>query len=319
MDNQELKYSISQQNKRVLNLLSDRVYGHSRAKQVLVNCVNRSKLRYFQKWHKEVDSDQLIKTSNCLLIGASGTGKTHLVDVLSETMEFPLLRIDATELTHTSAVGGIKKSGLLSKIETTASDYLNDYKGERDFVFSIDGVLDQVVVFVDEIDKLGFDSQGDWNKSTQSMFLKIFENKDKYSGITFIFAGAFTGLEKKSKGSIGFNKQQDQSEPDLHEQIIKFGLIPELVGRINNIVSLDSLSVDDYINIFVKFLVPDAAKLLEDYGIADFTVEPEEIKSIAEKAFSSGLGVRYLQSKLSSIVERYEFDPSSYPTRLLLK
>ena len=301
-------------NRRIYQELSELVIGHDNAKKVLINLINRSKLRYYQKWGLLAQkSDDLVKLSNCLLIGDSGTGKTHLVESLSKIMKFPLLKIDATDLNPTGASGGIKSEDLIKQVSRCAKDAMED---DPQTYWSYDGTLDQVVVFVDEVDKLGQKLSTDWNQHVQSNFLALFENKAAYDGISFIFAGAFTGMEKKAVKAkqFGFHKNEDEivKAGDLAQSVIKFGLIPEFVGRLNNIVTLDTLTKDDYITILINNIMPRASKTLEFYGIEDYTLSISEIDRLADEAQKSGLGVRALETGVNKLMVELEFSPDSY-------
>jgi ATP-dependent Clp protease ATP-binding subunit ClpX len=299
-------------NRRIYQELSELVIGHDNAKKVLINLVNRSKLRYYQKWGL-MDRVELIKLSNCLLIGDSGTGKTHLVESLAKIMKFPLLKIDATDLNPTGASGGIKSEDLIKKIQRCAKDAMED---DPETYWSYDGTLDQVIVFVDEVDKLGQKLSSDWNNHVQSNFLAMFENKAGLDGISFIFAGAFTGMSRKAEQSkkLGFHHYADTStkESDISQAVVKFGLIPEFVGRLNNIVLLDTLSKEDYVTILQNTILPKASKTLEYYGIQEYTLNIKEIDTIAEDAVKSGLGVRSLESSINKLLVELEFSPNSY-------
>ncbi len=303
-------------NRRIYQELSELVVGHDNAKKVLINLVNRSKLRYYQKWGL-LDPNNLIKLTNCLLVGDSGTGKTHLVESLSKIMKFPLLKVDATDLNPTGASGGIKSEDLYKKISKCAKEAMED---DPETYWSYDGTLDQVIVFVDEVDKLGQKLSSDWNSHVQSNFLALFENKAGYEGVSYIFAGAFTGMEKKATkvAKLGFKHQEDEilKNHDIAQSVIKFGLIPEFVGRLNNIVLLDQLSKDDYITILINNILPKASATLEFYGVSNFMLTHAEISLLADEALKSGLGVRALETGVSKLTVELEFCPESYEYKL---
>ncbi len=315
-------------NKQVLEELSKRVIGHDHAKKVLINLVNRSKDRYHQKWALLVE-EELTPLSNCLLIGDSGTGKTFLVESLSEVMEFPLVKIDATELNPTGASGGIKKKDLINKVIAHVKEVMEEETvmkvadpSYRSKYHSFDGCLDQVVVFVDEIDKLGQQLSSDWNAHVQANFLTLFENKGELSGITFIFAGAFTGLDKHGKVNkkpIGFDHPPEDPKAesgDLSQKIIKFGLIPELVGRMHNICLLDELKEAEYREILLATILPRVQKSLRFLDIPKFNLSEEQIEKLISNAIKSGLGVRALETGVNKILVDIEFDPEAYKASL---
>ncbi len=307
-----MKGSHANSNKQIYEELSKIVIGHEHAKKVLINLVNRSKLAYYQKWGL-LETEHPITLSNCLLIGDSGTGKTFLVESLSSVMEFPLVKIDATELNPTGASGGLKKKDVVKKIIDKVKEVMEE---SPETYWSLDGTLDQVIVFVDEIDKLGQQLSSDWNAHVQSNFLTLFENKGELKGITFVFAGAFTGLEKRGskKESIGFSRQEEKEHKseDLAQKVIKFGLIPELVGRLHNIVLLDELKEGEYRHILIHKLLPKAREHLSYFGIEDFDLTVEQIHTLVNSAMKSGLGVRALETGLNKLLVEIEFNPESY-------
>lgn len=320
----------SASNKRILEELSKKVVGHEHAKKVLINLVNRSKDRYYQRWAHLLDDEELTPLSNCLLIGDSGTGKTFLVECLAEVMSFPLVKIDATELNLTGGSGGLKKKNVVNKIINTIKKLMVDEKAKEDSDpsyrtehFSFDGALDQVVVFVDEIDKLGHKLSSDWNANVQANFLTLFENKGELSGVTFIFAGAFTGLDKYGKvikTQIGFNHEAKHKSPvieDLSQKIIKFGLIPELVGRMHNICLLDELKEQEYKTILLENILPRVQKSLKYLNIPQFTLTKKQVKELVDSAIKSGLGIRALETGVNKILVDVEFDPEHYNQKLL--
>ncbi len=170
-------------NMQILEALSDKVYGHDKAKKILINVVNRSKKRAAGIRNKDM---ALVSLSNCLLIGASGTGKTYLIENLAEIMDFPYIKIDATELTHTSAEG-MTKAKMIEKIR---NESMKHYKANPDRYKSPSDCTNQMIVFVDEVDKLvnyGRTSGQNWNLGTQAAFLTVFENKSELENITYIF------------------------------------------------------------------------------------------------------------------------------------
>ncbi len=299
-------------NRRIYQQLSELVIGHDNAKKVLINLINRSKLRYYQKWGL-LNPDGLVKLSNCLLVGDSGTGKTHLVESLSKIMKFPLLKIDATELNPTGATGGIKQDDLKKKIRDCAKEAMEN---DPQTYWSYDGTIDQVIVFVDEVDKLGQKLSSDWNSHVQANFLGLFENKAGYDGISFIFAGAFSGMEKKTAKvkQLGFHTKEEEviQAGDLAQAVVKYGLIPEFVGRLNNIVTLDTLTKEDYVTILINNIMPRATATLAFYGIKDYTLTIDEIEQLADDAQKSGLGVRALETGVNKLMVELEYAPDLY-------
>lgn len=278
-------------------LLEQLVYGHKEAKKVLRVIINRSQERYYKKCVMGMHEypDRL----NCLLVGPSGTGKTHLIRSMSKLYKFPLLNIVATDLMPTGNETGINKNQLRKLIFDTAGEYL-----KKPEYSSLQGVLNQMIVFVDEFDKLGvcFDSSGNWNKHVQASFLTLLEDNEDLSGVTWVFAGAFSSLyfNRVKPKSIGFF-HKDEEEPNAQtlsdQDIVKAGIIPEMVGRIPLIVELDRFTLEDYTKI-VEQCIENKYSMLTNV----------DVDKIAEKAMSSGQGVRSITRQLEMALIDQEAD-----------
>ncbi len=305
------------QYKRNIELLQDleeTVSGHMEAKKALINLINRSKHRHHQKFGLGMAPEYLLSPSKVLLIGASGTGKTHLVESLHRICTFPLVKVDATEFNPTGASGGIKMKDLQDMIHLEAKMWVSNKKYAGAEFNSVEGTIDQTVVFVDEIDKLGrsFDSSGSWNKHVQSNFLTMFDNKDEFSGVSFIFAGAFTditGVETDTRSSLGFTTSKDTAkDKDLDVAVVKSGLIPELVGRLTGICELDKFTANDYYDILKYRLHPKKVMDLAALGVFGIDLDEEKGRAMALKAYKSGQGVRALQRALEKEYLEIEFN-----------
>lgn len=276
--------------------MKNEVYGHKRAKKVLNVLMNRAQERYYKKciMGRTDYQDRL----NCLLVGQSGTGKTHLVRTLCKQRNIPLLTISATDLMPTGNDTGTNKKQLQKLIRDTAAEYT-----KKPEYHSVEGVLNQMIIFVDEFDKLGvsYDSTGNWNKHVQASFLTLIEDGGEFAGLSWIFAGAFsslyTGRTNKPR-PIGFFAES--AEPELEEitdkDIIGAGIIPEMVGRIPLIVQLDDFTVEDYANIARQIM---ATK----YNMLNLC--PVQI---AETAHASGQGVRSITRQLEMALIEFEDD-----------
>lgn len=297
-------------NKTLLEELDYYVVGHQEAKKALISLITRSRLRHFQKYIKNMDDEYLLHPMKILLLGASGSGKTHLVESLQKIMHFPLIRVDATQMNPTGSSGGIKAETLKKIIVDQATLSCELFPNRY---FSIEGAVDRTVVFVDEIDKLGmsFDSSGNWNKHVQSNFLTMFDNKTDFSGVSFVFAGAFTEISKPKqiKHGIGFSYSEENFEQELlDDRIVKTGLIPELVGRITHIVELDKFDKEMYKHILKDRLLPKKRLDMAAFGVFDIEITDEQIDAIVDKATKSNQGVRYLQRSLDRLFLDIEFD-----------
>lgn len=279
--------------------LDELVYGHKRAKKVLTVLLRRSQERYYKKC--VMGLDEYPASLKCLLVGPSGTGKTHLIQSLKKLHKFPLISLDATQLMPTGNSEGINSKQLTKRINETAEEYVN-----RPEYHSVDGVLNQMVIFVDEFDKLGisFDSSGNWNRHVQANFLTMIDNKEEFSGISWIFAGAFTSVyeNKAVKKSIGFFPEMEQaSDSEITDaDILKAGIIPELLGRISLIVQLDTFLEHDYKRILINRLLPSYPALA--------SLDNTSIDSIVKKAFTSGQGIRSLTRQLEMLAIDAEFN-----------
>lgn len=310
-------------NQVILESLSDKVYGHLEAKKVLINLVNKARLRYYAKWGMLETVPKL--HNNCLLIGPSGTGKTFLLEQLREVCPFPFLKFDATQIQPDGNSSEFTPSKIIKKIKAYLKESVEDGTGITE-----EGIADQLVVFIDEVDKLAnsFDSSGNWNKQVQSNLLTIIENSGEFSGISFVFAGAFDGLEPEladeKKPGIGFFDQTVGDEKkaesvDLTEKLIKFGLIPEFVGRIGNIVKLDPLKLKDYKKIAENYVLPQKNRELSlYYRYTDDLLSNEEIESLVERVYKSGLGVRGIKREVDKMVLEKEFNYETLTDVLLL-
>lgn len=304
----------SKSNNQILNELDAIVYGHKSAKIALINLVNRSKMRYQQlfKSNQHYTKDSAVSNVNCLLIGDSGTGKTHLVKTITNLCDLPLLCIDATQLAPTSASEGFSAEKLIKVAKRFAFD---EVELNPHLYANKDEVLNQMIIFVDEIDKLAnsFDSSKSWNRHVQANFLALFENNTELENVSFIFAGAFANMEKRSASKakdFGFIQNQvvENSEFDVENEVIKYGLIPELVGRIHNIVVLDELKEEDFRNILNKMILPKVRNQLVHFNEPKFKLKKGQEKIIIEKAVKSEMGVRILIKELQKLTQEIEFN-----------
>ncbi len=290
-----------------MKTIDELVYGHSQAKKVLSVLLKRSKDRYFKKC--VLGLDEYPESLKCLLIGPSGTGKTHLIQSFKKLNDFPFISIDATSLQPSGNSEGTNVKQLIKLINDTAKTCLNNSKDNNDGRYnSIEGVINQMVIFVDEFDKLGtsFESTGNWNKHVQANFLTVIDNKEEFAGISWVLAGAFSGLYEAKPNSIGFNKvDADKETKEITDKdILKSGIIPEMLGRISLIVQLDDFTEEDYRTVLVNKLLPSYTNL-----------EPsdDEISKIVKKAHTSGQGIRSITRQLEMMSIDVEFEECLQP------
>jgi ATP-dependent protease Clp ATPase subunit len=173
--------------------------------------------------------------------------------------------------------------------------------------------LDKMVIFIDEIDKMG--SRGyssSWNQQVQANFLTVFEDKNSNRGTSFIFAGAFSGLtgKKHQRTGIGFFAESKPSQENAisDDHLIEYGMLPELIGRICGICQLDEFTAADYMNILEQRLLPKKVKDMLHYNLDIIDLSTAEKLALCKKAESSGQGVRALQRELDKLFIDKEFD-----------
>ena len=216
-------YATDHTNHEILALLDNEVYGHTRAKKVLINALNRSKIRWHQIHSFGVDPSKAIELKNVFLLGASGSGKTFLIETLTNICDVPFLKFDATQISPAGGKGNLCVDEIIKEIQVHCSHAAQQSKG----LYTAAEVMNSVVVMIDEADKLArsFDSSGNWNKQVQSNLLQLIDGKTAISGVTFIFAGAFAETlqneqKKDASAAIGFSRKKEVEKEKDWDEII---------------------------------------------------------------------------------------------------
>lgn len=335
-ETKEIKIKTPAELKKILD---EYVIGQDRAKKVLSVAVYNHYKRIFR--HNEIDDDTELNKSNVLLIGPTGSGKTLLAQTISKYLDVPLAIADATSLTEAGYVGDDVENVVTRLVQAADGDIKKAERG---------------IIFIDEVDKVARMSE---NRSitrdvsgegVQQALLKIVEGSvvnvppkggRKHPGqdalqvdttnILFICGGAFDGLEdiiKKKQGAnvLGFN--QDKKSKNDHDKVIskvetddlvKYGLIPELIGRLHMVATLNEITEDDMVHILTEpknALIKQYIKLFAMDNV-NLEFEKDALKELARLAIVRKTGARGLRSILEDIMLDIMFDLPKYKNKTI--
>ena len=326
--------SVELDPREIYAYLNQYVIGQSNAKRVLSVAIANHYKRI-----ANTDPDIEIQKSNILMIGPTGTGKTLLARTVARYLDVPFVIADATCLTEAGYVGDDVET-LISRLYSAANcDIERTQRG---------------IIFVDEIDKISRKSENATvardvsGEGVQQALLKLVEgtrckipaqgNKKSAgsdtveidtSRILFVAGGAFVGLENiiknRIKGtSIGFGASvvaESAHVDHTADDLVRFGLIPEFVGRFPTSVSLEPLTKEQLVNILtgVKHNFVEQYKWLFDQDGVELEFDSESLDLIAERTISTKTGARGLHSELERVLLPHMFDLSQYRKQNIVK
>ena len=335
-ENEKNKKEISYSNKKVGELgsqisikgikkeLDSSIIGQEEAKRSLSTAVYS---HYIRRTNEKIN-----KKSNILLMGPTGSGKTMLIETLSKMLEIPMVHIDATSLTESGYSGG--------DVDNIIKTLVNKSKSIKEAEYGI--------VFIDEIDKIGKKEVASGKKDiggegVQQALLKMIEGAEievqdptnntfiqsktiifNTKNILFIVAGAFVDIDNKEEvKNISFNKEEKEEGKsilkveevnELNQKLIKYGLIPEFLGRFTIKTRLKKLTKEDLKEIIInsESSILFHYKELFNIELVELVFNEEAIDDIVEHSVNNNLGARGLQQILEKVLLNVYYNIEDY-------